>query len=182
MRKLESILAERAHLDADDRDLRSRTDAKMERVSLEQSLARLAKELVQASAKQLQKLLLPERLQDAVADAQLIKSPIAKNRQLRIVRRELRDCDWAQIRSQLNAVVQHGAPLGAAISSEATAWGARLTSQGPEALEAFLNAHPAADRSHFRQLIRNVEKASKERRSKAEEKLSEAIRLLIRRY
>jgi ribosome-associated protein len=186
MRKLESILAEQAHLDADDRDLRSRTDAKEERVAVEEALARLAKELVAIKGPRLQQLLLPERLADAVHDAHLITSPAAQNRQLRIVRRELRNCDWAALRARLHHLIQHGTvpeeqSATADMSSSEHAWVVRLLSQGDAALSALIAEHPQADRVHFRQLIRNIEKAAPPRRSKAESKLTEAVRLLLRR-
>ncbi|HTM46952.1 MAG TPA: ribosome biogenesis factor YjgA [Polyangiaceae bacterium] len=184
MRKLESILAERAHLDADDRDLRSRTDAKEERVAVEEAMARLARDLVAVKGPRLEQLQLPERLVDAVRDAQVITSPNALNRQLRIVRRELRNCDWAALRERLHQFTQHGS-----VPSEQTAetsgpehgWVVRLLSQGDAALNALLEEYPKADRVHFRQLIRNVEKAPPPRRGKAESKLTDAVRLLLRR-
>jgi len=57
----------------------------------------------------------------------------------------------------------------------------RLLSQGDAALNALLEEYPKADRVHFRQLIRNVEKAPPPRRGKAESKLTDAVRLLLRR-
>lgn len=98
MRKLANILAQRAKDEADDRDLRSRTDAKKERKDREESLAVLAEQLTALSSKELGRLELPEALADAIRDARAIHSPVARARQLRIVRRELRECDGQLVR------------------------------------------------------------------------------------
>jgi len=181
MRKLASIIAERAHLDADDRDLRSRTDAKEERVATEEALTALAKDLVDTKGAWLEKLGLDERLHDAIKDAQKIKSPIAKNRQMRVVRRELREAaDWQLIRKGLTALATHGT-VGTprAASKPAREWVQRLLSEGATGLEALLSAFPDADRTHFRQLLRSVEKAPAPRRAQAEQKLEAALASLL---
>jgi ribosome-associated protein len=184
MRKLESILAERAHLNADDRDLRSRTDDKEERVAVEEGLSKLAAELVDTKVGWLAKLDLSETLQDAIHDAQKIKSPIAKNRQMRIVRRELRNTDWQRIQKSLQILNTHGSlgatvPAAGAANSAAATWVKRLLAEGNDALSAFLEEFPETDRTQLRQLIRNVEKAHKDKRSKAEQKLSDVIAALL---
>jgi ribosome-associated protein len=181
MRKLESILAERAHLDADDRDLRSRTDDKEERVAVEEGLSKLSAELVETKDAWLAKLDLSEPLLDAIHDAQKIKSAIAKNRQMRIVRRELRGSDWQKIQKALKILTTHGSLQGsgsAASTSAAKTWFKRLIEEGNDALSAFLEKFPDADRTQLRQLIRNVEKAAKDKRSKAEQKLRDTLNQL----
>jgi ribosome-associated protein len=178
MRKLESILAERAHLDADDRDLRSRTDDKEERVAIEEGLSKLSAELVQTKDSWLIQLDLSESLQDAIHDAQKIKSPIAKNRQMRIVRRELRSTDWQRIHKALQVLSAHGALPSVGpdpTQSTVATWVKRLLAQGNDALSAFLEEFPNADRTQLRQLIRNIEKAPKDKRAKAESKLTDAV-------
>lgn len=181
MRKLESIIAERAHLDADDRDLRSRTDDKEERVAVEEGLSKLSAELVNTKLAWLNQLDLPESLQDAIHDAQKIKSPIAKNRQMRIVRRELRSTDWQRIQKALQVLSTHGtlaaaAPTANAANSPAAVWLERLVTDGNAALSAFLEEFPDTDRTQLRQLIRNIEKAPKDKRAKAEQKLLGAVK------
>lgn len=183
MRKLSSIIAERERLDADDRDLRSRTDAKEERVAVETALADLAKALVETKPQWLEQLDLPESLFDAISDARLIKSAIARNRQMRIVRRELRDGDWQRIRTLLAELEEHGTLLSEGRptlpASDEAIWTLRLLRDGPPALDAFVKAYPQADRTRLRQLVRNIEKAPQARRPQAERKLSEALRPLF---
>lgn len=184
MRKLESILAERAHLDADDRDLRSRTDAKEERVAVEDTLSELGEALVACKPQWLEKLSLSDRLIDAISDARLIKSPIAKNRQLRIVRRELRDSDWQRVQTLLGELREHGSLLSDVSrptlpSSDEALWVARLLQQGDPAIADLVEHYPQADRSQLRQLLRNVSKAPADKRAKPEQKLREAVQALV---
>jgi len=104
VRKLTDILAEQAKAEADDRDLRSRTDARLERKHTEAALADLAWAMVAVNDRQLAKLDLPEALLDAVLEARAVRSPRARDRALRVVRRELRAGDSAAIQARLAAV------------------------------------------------------------------------------
>jgi len=103
VRKLTDILAEQAKAEADERELRSRTDAKLERKQNEAALEALARKLVVLSERQLARLELPEELGIAVAEARAVRSPVARNRALRVVRRELRARDAAAIGARLSA-------------------------------------------------------------------------------
>ena len=102
MRKLHEIAADQ------DEDLTSRSDIKRARKVKEEALARLAKELVGLGERTLAKLELPEDVLDPVVDAQRIQSPIALERQLRVVRRALRDASWPEIRTRLDDLLEHG--------------------------------------------------------------------------
>jgi ribosomal 50S subunit-associated protein YjgA (DUF615 family) len=104
VRKLTDILAEQAKAEADDRDLRSRSDARRERKQSEAELVVLGRQLVEASDRQLDKLDLPEGLREVLAETRAIRSPSARKRALRLVRRELRDADASAIRAKLSAV------------------------------------------------------------------------------
>ncbi len=104
MRKLKDILAEQAKAEQDDRDLRSRTDARHERKRTENALADLARQLVALSDRQLAGLDLPERLRNAVGEARAIRSARARDRAIRVVRKELRNGDADSIEAQLGAL------------------------------------------------------------------------------
>lgn len=159
----------------------SRADKKRSRRAKEDELARLAKDLVALGERRLEQLELPEAVLDAVLDARRMTSAPAQNRQIRLVRAALRDGDWAAIRARLSELVVHGAlgTPGGSIGSEAAEWAARLLSEGAAALEALLSRCPNADRPRLRQLVRNVERASAERRRKAEQKLLETVNELL---
>lgn len=86
--------------------LRSRTDARKERIAREDLLMKLSDSLVSSGAAVLGKLGLPESLMDAIRNAQSIRPGPARNRALRLVRTALRDEDFEAIRRKLGAV--HG--------------------------------------------------------------------------
>ncbi|MEM9696983.1 MAG: DUF615 domain-containing protein, partial [Myxococcota bacterium] len=75
----------------EEEDLRSRTDARKERKASEDRLADLAEALVGLTRKQLLRLELDEVLFGAIEEAQRMPNPRARARQLRVVRRSLRD-------------------------------------------------------------------------------------------
>jgi ribosome-associated protein len=97
VRNLTDVLAAQRKRDEDDRDLRSRSDARRERKQREAAWVDLGEALVNLSVRQLEQLALPEGLRDAVLEARRITSPAARMRALRLVRRELRDGDEAVI-------------------------------------------------------------------------------------
>jgi ribosomal 50S subunit-associated protein YjgA (DUF615 family) len=95
VRSLTDILAAQRKCEEDDRDLRSRSDARRERKRREAGWAELGEALVNLSLRRLEQCALPEGLRDAVLEARAIRSPAARMRALRLVRRELRACDEA---------------------------------------------------------------------------------------
>lgn len=101
MRKLADIMAERKLMAEDDRNLRSRSDINRERKAAEEVLIQLAKDLVNCSPRQFAGLALPELVLEAVVEARRLKSPVARARAERLVRKYLRDEDTDAIRAQL---------------------------------------------------------------------------------
>jgi ribosomal 50S subunit-associated protein YjgA (DUF615 family) len=104
VRKLTNILAEQAKAEADDRDLRSRSDARLERKQSEAALFQLALSLCAVNERQLAQLELPEATLDAVREVRAMRTPRARERALRVVRRELRDGDPSAIETRLAAI------------------------------------------------------------------------------
>jgi ribosome-associated protein len=153
----------------------SRTDQKRANRAKEEALARLSDDLSRVSTAKLAELDLPEDLFDAVVELGRIKSPPARNRQLARVRALLRDADFAAIGARLSLLRETGSVNATRIDAEAnrleTAWTLRLIGEGDVGLDAFLVEYPAADRAHLRRLVRNVVRATHERRDKAEQKL-----------
>jgi ribosome-associated protein len=160
----------------------SRTDQKRANRVKEEALARLSEDLIRVSEAKLAELELPEELFDAVLDAQRIKSAPARNRQVRRVRALLRDADYASVRARVSALLERG--ILSAVDDEATRretdWTLRLIGEGVAGLDAFLLAFPKADRTHLGQLVRAVNRATHERRVKAEQKLRTALRSFLR--
>jgi ribosome-associated protein len=187
VRSLSSLNDEQARALADERDTRSRGDNKRSRAVVEELLARLASELIELAEGRLHELGLPEPVLDVVADARAMKVGAARNRQLRLVRRELRECDWFSIRTRVQQLKLHGtAPAGneplltGSRPKPEAAWTVRLLSEGDYALDAFLEEQPSAERNHLRTLLREARKAAPERRGKAEQRLTAAVAAILR--
>jgi len=104
MRKLSSYQAEERRRALDDRELRSRSDARRERKSREGELLALARALIAASPRQLAKLELDPALVAVLAEARRITSGSARLRVERLVRSRLRDEDLELLRPRLSAL------------------------------------------------------------------------------
>jgi ribosome-associated protein len=151
MRKLEDILREQDR--PDDRDLTSRSDRKRAQRETEDRLAALALALANCSEQRLRSLELPSAVLDSVLDAKRITSSVARNRQLRIVRRELRLVEFQAIEKALaKPRVRPRSDRPARVEE----WVERLLRQGDVALDALCDEHPDADRRRVRQLMRNI--------------------------
>src|SRR5213075_6205 len=87
----------------DDEDLRSRTDARKERLAREELLMSLSDALVSSGAAVLGRLELSEALTDAIRNTQSVRTGSARNRALRLVRSALRNEDFEAIRRKLGA-------------------------------------------------------------------------------
>lgn len=160
----------------DDRDLTSRSDLSKVRKQEEAAFAELARALCDCSDKQFKRLQLPEGLVNCVLEARSIVSPAAKDRALRLVRRELRNSDAQAVRRQLDS-------LGRAkrdSSNQATQWRDRLIDGGESALTELVHQHPDADRKQLRILVRNLKKATDANRPKALAALTRCVNASIR--
>ena len=165
-------------------DRTSRSDLRRARKVREEALARLGRDLVALSDKNLQRLGVPDVVLEAIQEARVIKSMRALERQLRVVRNMLRDEDWPSLRARLDRLLLHGAPaLARTPKNEGIEreWVVRLLGEGTPALDELLMEHPEADRKHLRQLIKHAEHGSEERRKRAETKLAQALRSLLAR-
>lgn len=168
-------------------DLRSRGDERRARQEVETALATLSRDLVELSPGKLERLELEGPVQDAVTSARAIKSFVARNRALRLVRVALRGSDWSQVRVRLDSLLRHGTVPALAASGQpslaarAQEWLVRLCGEGTQAIEELIAQCPSGDRTHLRNLLRQVDKASApERRKKAEQRLAAAIESLLR--
>lgn len=167
-------------------DLTSRSDLRRANRVLEETLERLARDLVALNRRQLTALDVPESVFDAVVGVHAITSPPARNRQLRLVRIALRSANWDVIAERARHLLEHGTLPAAASDAEnelaglEAQWVARLLGEGFTGLDAFLNAFPRADRARLEELIHRVDRSTHERRVKAERKLADAIRGFLR--
>jgi ribosome-associated protein len=139
-----------------DEDLTSRTDARGARKRSEAAWAEFAKTLITISERQLLRLELPEEVLRVVQDARRVQSPGAKNRALRLVRKEMRDLDLLELRQRLEDLSHPSAPRA---PNALEAWRTRLLAGGATELAAFVDEHAQADRQRLRSLLRNAKKA-----------------------
>jgi ribosome-associated protein len=150
---------------------------------IEDTLVQLSEQLFGLGEKKLLELELPEELYEAVRLAQSLASARARSRQLRLVRRVLRDLEWGPIQERVLTLLEHGrlpARTRPAGESRLEAdWVARLVGEGDAGLDAFLQEFARADRTHLRQLVRSIERSSGERRMMAERKLTDTVRSFL---
>lgn len=159
MRKLSDRLREAAKAAADDRDLTSRSDLRREQNARETLLKRLAVDLVRLTPKQLERLQLNELLLDAITHAQALSNEKAKNRQIGVVRQNLRDepDDARSLRERLAALKDGVLPSIAPrapepeLNEDVESWVERFIADGDTAIEEFLGSYPEADRQALRQ-------------------------------
>lgn len=177
MRRLTAFLADQEKRALDDRELTSRSDLRKERKETENAFAELALALCDCSDRQFKKLELSEALTQVVLGARNIESPPARDRALRLVRRELRNGDADSARRQLEALNK---PKGKTEPKILDVWLERIVSQGESALNEFIEEHPGADRQQLRGLLRNAQKPNVANPKRALKALSNQLDLLLR--
>jgi len=189
MRKLSDRLREQAKAEADDRDLTSRSDLRREQNTRETLLKRLAVDLVRLNPKQLERLQLHELLLESITHAQALSNEKAKNRQIGVVRQNLRDepDDARALRERLAALkdgLLPSVPPARAPAPKANqaveAWLERFIAEGDPAFDEFFALYPEADRQALRQGTRTLARArdvgvASAAAQRAEERLREEI-------
>jgi len=189
MRKLSDRLREQAKAEADDRDLTSRSDLRREQNTRETLLKRLAVDLVRLNPKQLERLQLHELLLESITHAQALSNEKAKNRQIGVVRQNLRDepDDARALRERLAALkdgLLPSVPPARAPAPKANqaveAWLERFIAEGDPAFDEFFGLYPEADRQALRQGTRALARArdvgvASAAAQRAEERLREEI-------
>lgn len=142
-------------------------------------MARLAKTLVALSPKQRDRLELDDGLADALDEAARMPNGRALARQLRVVRRELRDGDVEAVERAVHRLL-HPQPLAVsppAADDPVEAWTRRLTDEG--SVEGFMAEYPQADRQRLRTLLRNLTKAKPTSSARAKRALADALREVL---
>jgi ribosome-associated protein len=118
----------------------------------------LGEKLVALSEAQLAKLPIPEDLLPHIRDAKRITSHVAHKRQLAFLAKQMRREDDAALDAIRDALDVGGdaARRETAALHRVETWRERLLADGDAALAELLAEHPAADRQHLRQLVRNA--------------------------
>ncbi|MCA3219224.1 MAG: DUF615 domain-containing protein [Burkholderiales bacterium] len=112
--------------------------------------------LVKLGAEQVHKLDLPEKLREAVLEAQRITSHEGRRRQLQYVGKIMRQVDAAPIEEQL-AVINGESKSAVALMHRCERWRDRLIDDD-DALTEFLAEHPIEDVQSLRAMIRAARK------------------------
>ena len=118
----------------------------------------LGEKLVALAPAHLAKLPIPEDLLEHIHDTQRITSHIAHKRQLQFLAKQMRresDETLDAIRDAME-VGGDAKRRETALLHTVETWRARLLDEGDVALGELLAEHPAADRQHLRQLLRNA--------------------------
>jgi ribosome-associated protein len=118
------------------------------------ALQELGEELVGLSRERLGKIDMPERLRDAVLDAQRISKHEARRRQMQFIGKIMRDVDAAPIREALDELKGVSAAANAR-QHHLEKLRTRLM-EDEAAFDELARDHPSADIQHLRQLRRNA--------------------------
>ena len=123
----------------------------------------LAHVLVDKSEAELGKLPLDDALRAHVRDAARINSPIARKRAVAFLAKQMRKEDDEALDAIRDAMDANsdGARRQVALMHRAEDWRTRLLEGGDDALAAFIDENPGADRQRLRQLVRNAQDEAK---------------------
>ena len=118
----------------------------------------LGERLATLTPTQLAKLPVPESLLPHIADTRRMTAHGARKRQVAFLAKQMRREDDEVLDAIRDALDAGGdaARRETALMHRAEPWRERLLAEGDEALSAFVEAHPDADRQRLRQLVRST--------------------------
>ena len=122
-----------------------------------EALQKLGEELIKLPSRKLKSMDLPEKLFNALIEAQSIKSHVAGRRQRQFVGALMRDLDPEPIRQALQQT-NAGLPIKSKKTQETKKWMDRLLTGKPAVLEELVSEYPGLERQRLRQLLRNIKK------------------------
>jgi ribosome-associated protein len=120
-----------------------------------QALQDLGELIVDLPGARFAQLRLPDALHEAVRAARAIAQRGARKRQLQYIGKLMRSIDVAPIRQQLETFTTADRAVTQR-QHQIEEWRDRLLAEGDTALDELMQRHPAADRQHLRQLVRNA--------------------------
>lgn len=130
------------------------------------ALQKLGEELVELPQKQLEKITLPEDLDDAVKLARRLEHREGRRRQLQYIGKLMREIDVTEIKQQLEKYHQQSRNFRQHFHN-LEQWRDRLINEGDAALNQLLAEQPGTDRQHLRQLIRQAQKEQSQQKPPA---------------
>jgi ribosome-associated protein len=139
-------------------DAQSRTDLKRE----SDELQKLGEELLTLRADLMTRLDLPEKLQEAVAEAKRITNFEGKRRQMQFIGKLMRQLTPEVLQSVREALIEQRAPSAreTQILHAAEQWRERLLAHD-DAVAQWINTFPGTDTQQLRALVRQARKDAK---------------------
>lgn len=119
--------------------------------------ARLVETLAALPAEERVMLPADDDLKRAIEQLAGMKADSARSRLVRRLARRTPDSAWPPLEAVVSRVEAEG-DAASALEEAALAWRTRLLDEGDAAVDVFVEAHPGADRSRLRQLVRNASK------------------------
>ncbi|MFZ2316007.1 MAG: ribosome biogenesis factor YjgA [Gammaproteobacteria bacterium] len=164
-----------SELNPDQPEKPSKSQLKREMTALQE----LGEELIALPASKLAKIPMPENLEDAINEARSLKSHEAIRRQAQRIGKLMREIDPTEIRQALQKL-KMGHAKETQHFHDVEHWRDKLIAEGDDALSQLMDAHPAIDRQHLRQLVRNAKKdRDKQKKTGAELELFNFLRKLL---
>jgi ribosome-associated protein len=142
----------------------------------------LGGKLAVLSDAQLSKLPIPEHLLPHILETRRITSHIAHKRQLQFLAKQMRREDEDTLDAIRDALDEKGdaARREVAAMHRVEAWRDRLIDDGDDALAAFMEEFPEADRQRLRQLARNaLEERKRNKPPRAYREIFQVVRALM---
>ena len=121
------------------------------------ALQRISDKLLKLKPDELALIDLPADLEDALNEAHRIHSNSALKRQRQYLGKIIRSCDSEKIEKQLNTVI-HRNDTNTAQFKKIERWRDRLIDNDTQVLGEIIQQHPALDRQHVHNLVRQAAK------------------------
>ena len=140
------------------------------------ALQKISDRLLKLKPEELALIDLPAELEDALHEAQHIHSNSALKRQRQYLGKIMRTCDSDNIEHQLNSII-HRNDTNTAQFKKIEKWRDRLIENDKAVLGEIIREHPAVDRQHVHNLVRQaVKEASADKPPSASRKLFKYLR------
>ena len=136
----------------------SKTDLKRESAELQ----KLGEDLLTLRADLMEKIALPDKLVDAVAEAKRITNFEGKRRQMQFIGKLMRQLDPELVQAAKDALIEQHTPsaLETQLLHQAEQWRTRLI-ESDDALAQWMNLAPHTDSQQLRALVRQARKDAK---------------------
>ena len=120
----------------------------------------LGEKMIKLNHQELASITMDDELREAIEEAQRIKSNVALKRQKHYIAKLMRGLDDETLGDQVERVL-HKHDIYNADFKRMEKWRDNIIEQGDRGINDFLEQYPQADRSHLRQLLRNIAKEQK---------------------